>query len=125
MNRMLFISCIGFVLIACSHDESDKIEEAGFSMITGYPVGASATCESFENVKVIDRINKTAGALNHPAYVIGYNYDCMSSLLGRHNETLYIGFVNNVNTGNYECIHHHGKKDVVVSNNWYMCGGLN
>jgi hypothetical protein len=122
MNRTLVIAIIGLILAGCS---GDKIEDAGFSMITGRPVGYSALCERIENVKVIDRINKTAGALKHPAYVIGYSFDCLSSLTGKSRDTLYIGFVANKDKGTYECIHHHKDKNAVLSNNWYMCGGLN
>lgn len=107
-----------------SESSGDNINDIGFSMIKGQPIGYSAFCERFENVQVIDRINKTAGALNQPAYIIGYSFNCLSSA-GKSRDTLYIGFVNNKDTGTYECIHHNKDKNKILSDGWYACGALN
>ncbi len=109
---------------AASSPPVDRINEIGFSMIKVKPVGYSELCDRIENMHVIDRIDRTAGALKHPAYVIGYTFDCLSSIAGKDTKTLYIGFVHNTDKGRYECIHWNGEKSAVLENTWAECGGL-
>jgi hypothetical protein len=104
----------------------NSIIETGFSLIKGRPVGYSALCDRIENMEVIDRVNKTAGALKYPAYIIGYSFDCLSSISGKERTTLYIAFMENKDKGTYECIHWNKDKNTLVDpGGWGMCGGLN
>ena len=103
----------------------DEVNEIGFSMILEKPVGYSRMCDRVENMKVLERIDRTAGKLKHPAYVIGYRFDCLTSLAGKSTDTLYIGFVHNTDKGGWECIHWNKDKNEVLANTWSACGGLN
>lgn len=106
-------------------NQADLITNAGFEMIKGSPVEYSALCDRIESVKMIDRIDRTAGQLNYPAHIIGYTFDCLSSVAGREHITMYIGFVVNNDKDKYECIHHNQNREPVESGGWYECGGLN
>ncbi len=80
------------------------------------------TCDKIEEANVFDRIRGTASANNHPAYVLGYNFKCMSNF-GNDNIKIYIGFMENKNNSQLECIHHNADKSLVISDGWYACGG--
>lgn len=104
----------------------NSIIETGFLMIKGRPLNYSEFCDRFENVEVIDLVKKTAGALNYPAYIIGYNFDCLSSISGRTRFTTYIAFMENKDKGRYECISWSKDKNTLLDpGRWIICGGLN
>ncbi len=105
---------------------SDSNEKIGFELIKR-PEGAglSAFCDRFENIHIIEHINKTAGALNYPVHIIGYSFDCLSRITGNTRDTVYIGWMKNTDNGGYECIYNGQNKSAVISKDWLECGGLN
>lgn len=79
-------------------------------------------CEKIVNPIVFDRIIGTASANNHPAYVLGYNFNCLSNF-GSEKISIYVGWMENSNTNRIECIHHNEDRNRVVSEGWHFCGG--
>jgi hypothetical protein len=133
MRKLAWVIVFAFGVSGCGKNNaesqndtsavSDNINDVAFSMIKKQMGG---TCERYENIKIIDRTERTVGALKHKAYIIGYNYDCLSSNYGRSNTIDYIGFVDNPDKGIYECIHNFGAdKDAVMRVGWQECGGIN
>jgi hypothetical protein len=79
-------------------------------------------CDRIGDPTVLDRVNGTASANNHPAHVVGYRFVCVSAQ-GNQTFTQYVGWMENRDTGNAECIHHNLDKAAVVGDGWERCGG--
>lgn len=79
-------------------------------------------CDKLGDAKVIERIKGTASANNHPAYVVGYTFNCVSNY-GNKPQTAYIGWMENVDTQQAQCIHHNQDRNRVVNEGWHSCGG--
>jgi hypothetical protein len=79
-------------------------------------------CEKLKDAVVFDRVKGSASANNHPAYVLGYRFGCVSNF-GSEPISIYIGWIENQNTNKLECIHHNKDKERVVSEGWHFCGG--
>ncbi len=83
-------------------------------------------CEVLENTSIVENIKRTAGKLNHPAYIVGVNYDCHSSYSGIQNLTIYVGFVINPNKSGYQCTSNGRSSSAILDSfAWAYCGGLN
>lgn len=79
-------------------------------------------CERFDDIKILDRVVGTASANNRPAYVIGYSFNCVSNL-GNTQQTLYVGWLVNKDTNQYQCIHWNANRQTVLNDGWWGCGG--
>lgn len=81
-----------------------------------------ATCDKLGDAKEIERIKGTASASNRPAYVVGYTFNCVSNF-GNEPMTIYIGWMENSDTKQAQCIHHNQDRNRVVNEGWHSCGG--
>jgi hypothetical protein len=79
-------------------------------------------CDQVKDVNVLDRVIGTASANNHPAYVIGYSFVC-ADVSGNQRWVQYVGWMDNRDSNQYQCIHHHQDKGNVLNNGWWACGG--
>lgn len=86
------------------------------------PLLYGAMCEKLDNAVVFDRTYGTATANNHPAYVFGYRFTCVSNF-GNETKEIYVGWVDNKNTDKLECLHHNASKQAVLIDGWHVCGG--
>jgi hypothetical protein len=82
-----------------------------------------SVCEKIDQPKVIDRLNGTASANNHPAHVVGYQFVCVDSVGGNKAFVQYVGWMENSDTKRVECIHHNVGRARVVEDGWDTCGG--
>lgn len=79
-------------------------------------------CDKLGNAKVIERIKGTASVNNRPAYVVGYTFNCVSNF-GNEQQTAYIGWMENADTNQAQCVHHNQDRNRVVNEGWAACGG--
>jgi hypothetical protein len=91
--------------------------------ILKHPQLWGSVCERLSDTKVVDRVRGTASANNHPAFVVGYQFVCVDSVAGNQSMTHYVGWMENRDTGQTECIHHNRDKNRVVGDGWWQCGG--
>ena len=101
--------------------ESRPEDAQGLQFIAS-PLLYGAVCEKVDNAVVFDRTYGTATANNHPAYVFGYRFTCVSNF-GNETKEIYVGWIDNKNTDKLQCLHHNANKQAVLSDGWYACGG--
>lgn len=106
---------------AAAQPDSFPEDQQGLRLL-GSPQLYGSLCEKLKDPVVFDRVKGSASANNHPAYVLGYRFSCVSSF-GSEPITIYVGWMENQNTSKLECIHHNKDKDRVVGEGWHFCGG--
>jgi hypothetical protein len=98
-------------------------EDVTASNILKMPELWGQACDKLTNIKVVERLNGTASANNRPAHVVGVQFVCVTNF-GNTPYTQYIGWMENTDTGRYECIlHNQDRSKVVDTDAWYSCGG--
>lgn len=129
ISKTILIGLLVIIGIGCSDTGNEKTSDSSTADKAAMAVFNSrmaGLCEKYDKTSIIDLEERTAGKLNHPAYIAGINFECHTSHSGIQNLTIYVGWVHNTNKDVYECTSHNNNKSAIVDNYiWGKCGGLN